>query len=670
MKALSCSLLVGIGLLLPAILFGQVRKEKFGKVSTDDVRMESYAEDPEAGAVVLYEEGSVSYRYVGQDLQQTLKIHRRVKILGEGGLEYADVSIPYLAYRGYEGVTNIKAMTHYVDESGKVQSQKISKSDILDEDVNGQYHLKKFSFPNARVGAVLEFSYQKSSKDFVSLPTWVFQEQIPVAHSQYITNVIKGFDYRNVVMGGSYPIQRSQEGGTLNLGSAGMMNTTRTSYVCQNIPALVKEPYVSSLSNYFYRVELQLQGVYMPGFSEKDYLKSWNQLAKQMMKDEDFGEHLESSKAVKEVVPGLLAEAGEDTLARIQALYEWTQKNTDWDDREGKYANVKEKVLLKEGKGNGTSINILLINLLREAGFQADPVLVSTRENGLPQSIFPTLRQFNHTIVAVDLGKESPLLLDAQSGLTPYDMLPMQDLNGMGMRVTETGATWIPVEPTHANQTIIQLLAELSADGQLTSSQTFQHKGYACLTARKEAMAADDEQTFLSETLQEGFNEVELSETALELGESRSDPLVTTCQLSTSDFVQKAGEFIYLEPMLHQATDENPFKLEKRSYPVNFGAPISERYILTLKLPEGYTVEEAPEPTRVSLPEGAGSFQYQVMAMGNQLQVMSEIKVNKIEFSPNEYGQIRQLFDMIVAKHAEQVVLTKAVESAQDDSNE
>ena len=42
------------------------------------------------------------------------------------------------------------------------------------------------------------------------------------------------------------------------------------------------------------------------------------------------------------------------------------------------------------------------------------------------------------------------------------------------------------------------------------------------------------------------------------------------------------GERIYLNPILKYKTHENPFKLEQREYPVNFGYPI------TVKLPSAF----------------------------------------------------------------------------------
>lgn len=120
-----------------------------------------------------------------------------------------------------------------------------------------------------------------------------------------------------------------------------------------------------------------------------------------------------------------------------------------------------------------------------------------------------------------------------------------------------------------------------------------------------------------------------------------------------------AGDKIYLQPMVVGAEKENPFKLEKREYPIDFGCPIEEAYSYQIELPEGYSIEELPESVVFALPERAGSFRYMVNSMGTQLNIMSILKIEKPMFVGDEYLYIKQFYDLIVAKQAEQVVLKK-----------
>lgn len=135
--------------------------------------------------------------------------------------------------------------------------------------------------------------------------------------------------------------------------------------------------------------------------------------------------------------------------------------------------------------------------------------------------------------------------------------------------------------------------------------------------------------------------------------------MVTSCKLETSDYVNVSGDYIYVQPMLNQAVKENPFKLEKRSYPVDFAYPRQYRYSLSLQIPDGYVIEEMPKTAKISLPNKDGEFLFHFAAMGGMLQMMSEIKINRTVFDSQTYPYIKEFYDMIVAKHAEQIVLKK-----------
>ena len=119
-------------------------------------------------------------------------------------------------------------------------------------------------------------------------------------------------------------------------------------------------------------------------------------------------------------------------------------------------------------------------------------------------------------------------------------------------------------------------------------------------------------------------------------------------------------DFIYFSPSIYNSFEENPFKLEERVYPVEIPYPFTEQFVFNLDLPEGYVVEELPEPTRVVLPNKGGSFLYMVKQNGQRLQIIRKIKVSQLEFTPEEYTAIKTFFDLIVAKNEAQIVLKKA----------
>src|SRR5690606_38156787 len=91
--------------------------------------------------------------------------------------------------------------------------------------------------------------------------------------------------------------------------------------------------------------------------------------------------------------------------------------------------------------------------MLQEAGLDADPVLVSTREHGKVYKGTPMLNKFNYVIAHVNLGGKS-VLLDATDPLLPAGMLPMRSLNGEGRLIKSGTDQWIALKPSDKYQRV------------------------------------------------------------------------------------------------------------------------------------------------------------------------------------------------------------------------
>jgi len=117
---------------------------------------------------------------------------------------------------------------------------------------------------------------------------------------------------------------------------------------------------------------------------------------------------------------------------------------------------------------------------------------------------------------------------------------------------------------------------------------------------------------------------------------------------------------IYLNPMQNQGEKENPFKLEIRKFPIDFATPIEETYLFSYTIPEGFKIEEQPKNAIISLPENGGRFVYSITNVGNTINVVSKLLINRPNFAAEEYPYLKQFYDLVIAKHAEQIVLKKA----------
>ena len=78
-----------------------------------------------------------------------------------------------------------------------------------------------------------------------------------------------------------------------------------------------------------------------------------------------------------------------------------------------------------------------------------------------------------------------------------------------------------------------------------------------------------------------------------------------------------------------------------------------------ITIPEGYTVDELPQSKVLMLPGNAGKYVYNVANTGNSITLLSNFQINKSLFLQTEYPNLREFYNQVIAKQAEQIVLKK-----------
>jgi hypothetical protein len=122
--------------------------------------------------------------------------------------------------------------------------------------------------------------------------------------------------------------------------------------------------------------------------------------------------------------------------------------------------------------------------------------------------------------------------------------------------------------------------------------------------------------------------------------------------------------------MFLNRTDENPFKMEDRKYPVDFGCPIEELYVLKLNVPLGYSILEKPDDMILKLPKDGGKFVYSVNQIGNKIQFLSHLTIKTTIYNPEEYNMLKMFYKEIIGKQQSCIILKKNLHAVQSNYNE
>lgn len=647
------------------------------KEIAEQLQMTEYAADTAAAAVILSDYGEAFIEEISGELSLKYTRYRRVKILNESAFDLTEVEIPYHRSSGQK-VSGIKGITFYLD-GNKAKEIKLSKKEIIKEELSDGWEEMKFTLPQVKEGTVFEYSYQIIYEHFSSIRPWYFQKYYPVAHSEYRTRIPEWFRYLPLFKGGmaltnkeSSSYSRSMTLSSATRPNGSITNRTQASvqsqsmqysgeetvYIMDKVPAFVEEPFMTTADDHLASLQFQLQSVQYPGQPSRPILGNWENMAKELMDISTFGDRLNDGKIKKLVRELPLADKSQDE--QIESIYEYVRSTMNWDGEYDLGADDPLHTAFDRKEGSSAEINLLLLTMLREAGIKAYPVIVSTRGHGKVQRIYPLINQFNHVIVLAGMA-EREILLDATSDYTAFGMLPRNVLNGQGFLVDENQADWVNLAPRHKEEITIMANLKLTPEGEYSGKFSKSYKGYNGASARSRMTRVEkDEMEYVKTYLMDDWSDAEIEKVEVKHLEERNSPMGVTCEFVASDYVNVVGDFIYVQPMLSVAQSENPFKLKERSYPVDFAAPIHEQYILNLVLPEGYVVDELPKASRIALPNKGGSFTYQTQVMGPIVQLVSDLAITQQVFSIEEYGNIKAFFDYVVAKHAEQIVLKKS----------
>lgn len=655
----------------------QSQTYKFGDVPKEQLEMKVYAKDSSANAVVLFSQGESELKSLQGRFTFTIKRHIRVKILTDEGLERGDIKILFRDKRSNypQNINKLKAESYTLDSNGKIIKESVGRRDRFEEEVSNVRSELRFTIPGLKKGSVFEYSYELSSDYPLDFPDWIFQDDIPVQWSEYTAKIPEWFEFLTVTRGyheffinqsedykGSIAIPARQErifnGSNVSFrtipGGLYEYEGTEYHYVMKDIPALKEEPYMKASIDYLAHIRFQLTSLRFRESFVENYLDNWFGLVNRLIEDEDFGKRLTKKDLFAEVTDTVTNGISAD-LEKMVSIYNHVSNHLDWNDKYGLYAFEDLSKVYEEGTGNGTSINLILVKMLREAGFEAHPLILSTRANGEIINLFPLLGQFNHTIAYVQFD-DSYYLLDAKNELRPYNLLPAEVLNGEGLIIYEDQVIWVPIENQVKNNRVSVMNLVFNNNG-YNGTLTSKNQGFYAVDFRND-LEFDDLKASVNEEVfyvsDQAFKVDSVSITNDRLDQSFD----FTADFSSSKF--EGDDLIYFNPMLLGRIDASPFTNTKRTFPVDYSYSFTESIIMNIQVPDGWQVDEVPESVLYRLPEQSGEFRRIIRVNGNMISFNYRFQIGKTRFMPDEYVHLKEFYDQIVEKLSQNIVLKKA----------
>jgi len=648
-------------------VIAQKSPAKFGNVSEKDFSNKIYSIDSNASAVVIADIGSSEI--VGNSkswFSLEFKYYRRVHILNKNGYDEANVEIPlYNDGDNEEKLDNVKAVTYNL-VNGKVVETKLDKGGIFKDKLDKHRTIKKFTLPDVKEGSIIEYQYTVFSDFLFNLQPWTFQGQAPVLWSEYNLRIPEFFGYVFLTQGyRQYDISdkkdtrtdfRIQEtrgaGATESLNFAANVSDYR--WVMKNVPSLKIEAFTSTLKNHIAKIEFQLSDYRYP-LDPKPVMSSWSKFSEDLLKAEFFGNSLDKNNGWLGDVMNPLIAGSNNNLEKAKKIYAYVRDNLTCTSHNASDLDQPLRNVLKTRNGTVAEINLLLIAMLKYVHINADPVVLSTRSHGYTNPIYPIWSKFNYVICDATIDNKT-YFLDASEPRLGFGKLTPDCYNGHA-RIINADAT--PIEflsDSLLERKNTSLIAFINSKGEIEGSLQ-QQPGYYESHEIREKIKEKGKEEFFKDVKKVFTHDMQLISSQVDSLDNLEENIAISYTFKLN---QDKEDIMYINPMFGEGYKENPFKSAERFYPVEMPYTLDETYSFNMVIPEGYMLDELPKPVIAKLnEEGDGRFEYLISESMGNISMRCRIQLKRAFYAADEYEMLREFFNFIVTKEAEQIVLKK-----------
>ncbi|WP_406826658.1 transglutaminase domain-containing protein [Pedobacter sp. KACC 23697] len=648
-------------LLLFLSLATHAQNFNFGSITYDDYEFDRKKLDSNANAIVLKEFGTASIQRddITGSLELIFEHHVKIKIYNKEGFKEANIVIPtYKDDSREETISELKASTfNYVDNN--FVETTMDKKAVFTENRSKYTRLTKFTLPNLKEGSIIEYSYRLRSPNLFNFRTWEFQSNIPKVISEYLVYIPGIYNYNVSLRGFQKLTDQKVELSKECLRLSGVpIDCSKIDYMMKNIPAFMEEDNMTAPSNFKSAIYFELSDVQNLNGSKTSYTKTWRDIDYELSSYKTLGDQMKRKDVFKDLIPEITKGSSTD-LDKAKAIYNYIKKQIRWNNYYGKYSEDNIKKALENRSGNVADVNLSLIAALSAAGLDAEAVILSTRDNGTVNKLYPVMSDFNYLIARVNIADKS-YLLDATEPLLPFGLLPLRCINDQGRVINlKKPSYWIDLVASQKSTTSYILTGKMTTDGKIIGTLTTYTMGYAAYGKRKEILRYNSPDEYV-EKLDERLTRIKISDHQISNLDSVENSLIEKYEVEFTINDGSNQDQFYFSPFFINTISKNPFHLNERTYPVDLGAASDERISVNVLLPEKYQLLEKPKDMAIALPDAGGRYLLQTKLEDTTISMSQILQFNKAIYQPDEYLYLKEFYSKIIQNQKTEFLLKKA----------
>ncbi|MFV0163995.1 DUF3857 domain-containing protein [Empedobacter falsenii] len=612
-------------LLLTIFSNAQNKEFKLGKISQQEIAFNQVPFEKDADAVILSEEGKM-------DLIQSnyyLTVKRRIKILTEKGIDQANIQLNYYSKNKQESITGIKGNTINIF-NGIEQVIPIDEKEIFDISLNELYSAKRFTFPNVKVGSIIEYTYVKGSEHNFSIDAWNFQHDIPTLSSKFRL-INKAYSAYSIITIGDALNEKYKN------------KSSSSEWSLNNIQSYNQLKYIYNPEDQSERIKLQADNYHTDG-AKKTTLNAWQDLIQDINSQYENYRNPSAIREIAQKIPN-----GKDEVETLRNVIEYIDANVKWNRFYGIIPSRSNRTLLKEKAGSTADMNLLLNEILTAKGFETSLVLFSSRHHGQILFSYPFVNQFNSVVTVVKLNNGTAnVILDASKlNKEQIEFGPLDVFNYHGVVIKKGEPSFVKL-----NQKLSYYESSIKYDflnnGNLVLYRKDKFNGYFYDENAEEKNVLN---RFVTESLE------------MRLDEESSDKLIFETDSYVKSYKSKtktpnAAFYTFINP-LREFLKQYTFEDTNRQRKIEFNYPYLFNIQVKSKIPAGYEVvidENYKTHHKIEL-----NLEYyqEAKIKDGQLIIAIQFLLPEGVYEAEKYNELKQFFEKVKTASLKEILMKK-----------
>ena len=371
---------------------------------------------------------------------------------------------------------------------------------------------------------------------------------------------------------------------------------------------------------------------------------------------------------VKELVKKLFSkETSLSDTRKAEIIYNYITQNISYSSvsfRQSGLIPQSPSTVLNTRIGDCKDVSTLFLSMAKEAGINANLVLVNTKDQGVSSLMLPSIN-FNHCIIKINTDNKERFL-----ELT-YNYLPFNSIGNysIGSVILEIDGSNEErsiklLDPDTRNLNYIARKTNVTVDNSdlLIKEDNYRVAAAAAFLRESYCNLSENERfKNMQDAIRSTSPSAQLKKLSFKYLENNSqrDTLITNLEYSVKDDVKNiAGISIVSLPWSNKVSNSNLTVSLPRLYPVDLSQLFyvdSETEVINIKIPENKSVVESLSPASWS--NEFVDYKLDVKEDGKMISVSRTLKLKKTTVPANRVEEFKEIYSKIAASDSKQLAI-------------